>query len=184
MRGYGLTSRSSPVRRFEPREERRRCCRRRRRCRDPADRARCSRAPRRRGCRAPARAAAAATAAAAAAAAPAAEVRVARHADRAAVLLRAADVIRHVRRRDDVVELRRRDSPAPVQRLRRRRVDTAPPPSLPMHEVLRVVGIDPEVVMVAVRAAERPSASCRRRSSGTALDVQHVDDVSRSSGRR
>ena len=52
--------------------------------------------------------AAAATAAAAAAAAPPGEARRARHADRAAVLLRAAHVVRQVRRRDHVVELRRR----------------------------------------------------------------------------
>ena len=145
-----------------------RCCRRHRRCRRSADRARCSRAPRRRDCtararrrvrrrhRRPPRP-------------PPPQVRVARHAHGAAVLLRAADVVRHVLGRDDVVVLRRRDvlrasSPWPLASRHRAAAVVAD------DEMLRIVGIDPQIVMIAVRAAaDRWSASCRRRSSGNAL---------------
>ena len=92
-----------------------------------------------------------AAAAAATTATAAAEARVARHADRAAVLLRAADVIRNVLRRDDVVILRRRKVlRRPVLPAGDRHRAAA---VVPDHQVLRIVGIDPQVVMIAVRAA-------------------------------
>ena len=91
-----------------------------------------------------------ATAAAAPAAAKPPRTRVARHADRAAVLLRAAHVIRQVLRRDHVVELARRIRARRPGRGRAERVvGDLPAAVIRVHRVVRVVGIDPEVVRVA-----------------------------------
>ena len=172
MRGYGLTSRSSPVRRSSRVEERAVVAAGVEDVgipgigRDVAG----LRAAGAVECRRRATAAAA-SAAATAAAAPAAEVRVARHADRAPVLLRAADVIRDVARRDGVVILRRRDVlRAPRRRGRRPltlrlagREGHRPAAVVAEHEVLGIVRIDPQIVMVAVRSRRASSSSCRRR---------------------
>ena len=150
---------------IEPREERCRCSRRRRRCRSSSGRARCSRARRR-----PAVVAAARRCRGRHRRRPPPRLVAARHAQRAVVLLRAADVIRHVLGRDHVIELRRSENPGRPGALRdvARCSVTAPPPSLPSTTCFGVVRIDPEVVVIAVRAvADVLRASCRRRPSGT-----------------
>ena len=100
---------------------------------------------------------------------------VARDADRAAVLLRAADVIRHVRGRDGVVELPGRVIALRPGALRRSGVVADRPAAVArVHDVLRVVRIDPQIVRVAAREAHHRLAAVGGLERP---DVEHVDGV-------
>ena len=104
---------------------------------------------------------------------------VARHAQRAVVLLRAAEMIGHMLGSDDVIELLGRESlvrPRPLRAgsdVERHRAAAV----VAEHEVLRIVGIDPDVVVIAVGAVahvlERLAAVHRPERAG----VEGVDDV-------
>ena len=85
--------------------------------------------------------------AAASAAAKSATGLFARDARGAAVLLRAADVIRHVLRRGDVIELAGRIITRGPRALGRRGVVGDGAPAVAgVHDVIRIVGIDPQIV--------------------------------------
>ena len=96
------------------------------------------------------------------------------HARGAVVLLRTADVIRHVSGRDDVVELRRRHRlRGPRLAAIHRDVGAA---VVGLDHPLRIVRRNPHVVIVAVR---RPHRRPRLAAVGRLVeaDIQHVDRV-------
>ena len=98
----------------------------------------------------------------------------ARHAGRAVVLLGAADVIRHVLRRDDVIELRRRHrlsrpGLAAVHRDRGAAV-------VAFDHPVRIVRRDPQVVVVAVGHVHR-LPRLARIGRPVDVDVQHPHGV-------
>ena len=108
------------------------------------------------------------------------QVGVARHAQRRVVLLRPAHVERHVGGGDHVVELRRREvlfAPGDLTRSGRRVEGDGAAAVVAVDHVLGVVGIDPQVVVVAVRAVahrDQRLAGVGRTEQGRVL---HVDDV-------
>ena len=112
-------------------------------------------------------------------AAEAARARVARHAQRAVVLLRTAHVERDMRGGDHVVELRGREVlVAPRELASGRHVERDGAAAVvAVDHVVRVVGIDPQVVVVAVGAG----ADRRQRLAGIGRAeerrVLHVDHV-------
>ncbi len=100
-----------------------------------------------------------------------------RHAHLALVLLRAADVIRHVRRRDDVIELPRGIVHGRPRRIVSLRVERDVATGIGrVQDVVVVVRIDPYVVRVAARElllGERLAAVARAERA----DVLDVDEV-------
>ncbi len=96
-------------------------------------------------------------------------------AQRAVVLLRAANVVRHVRGRDHVVELSGREilvRPA-VTGIRGNRAAAI----VPDHEMRRVVGVDPEVVEVPVRPVVDRLVRGAAVGGAEERRVLHVHDV-------
>ena len=104
--------------------------------------------------------------------------RIARHAQRAVVLLRAAHVIRHVLGRDHMVELPGREILGRPRPLRRCDVECDRTAAVVGDgDVLRIVGVDPEVVIVAVRASADRHDRLAAVGRAEGARVQHVDGV-------
>ena len=129
----------------------------------------------RRGRAAAASTATSARATTAAASAAGCRRRFAREAHGAAVLLRAADVVRQVRRRDHVVVLRGREvlrAPARPAGHRHRAAAVVGD-----DQMLRIVRVDPEVVEITVRAAAQTRDGLAAVRGFVGADVQQVDRV-------
>ena len=105
-----------------------------------------------------------------------ARVPVRRQAQRAVVLLRSADVPRDVRRRDAVVELRGGKTPGRSSLAAGREADRAAA-VVADHAVRRIVGIDPEVVEVAVGPVVDDFVGRAAVGRQEERRVLHVDDI-------